>query len=125
MNILFLDDDEQRIAAFQKRITDAKIARTAKEMIDLLTANEIVDLLFLDHDLGGEIYVKSDREDCGMEVVRWIVANKPKLGSVFVHSHNEPAAIEMVAKLMDAGYSANWMPFSSLIGRIVVGNKHD
>ena len=57
------------------------------------------DLVYLDHDLGEETFVDSDRKDCGMEVVRWIVANKPKIGEIVVHTMNTPAGHGMVRAL--------------------------
>jgi len=65
----------------------------------------------LDHDLGGETFVDSGREDTGMEVVRWLCQNQDSQdGLIFVrvHSHNAPAAHRMVFDLKRAGYSSNW-----------------
>ncbi len=72
------------------------------------------DEVHLDHDLGGEIYVDSSREDCGMEVVRWLCLQpkEPLLATwFFVHSHNADAAVEMVQSLRRHGYQAVYRPF--------------
>ena len=56
------------------------------------------DEVHLDHDLGGEVYVDVGRDDCGMEVVRWL-AREPRRhlrkARFTVHSHNMAAAFEM------------------------------
>jgi hypothetical protein len=74
--------------------------------------------LFLDHDLGGEEHVDSNREDCGMEVVRWMSKNKVDVGEVIIHSHNVIAAEKMRLSLEEAGYNVRAIPFRQLITRI-------
>lgn len=115
-NVLFLDDNENRIETAKNEYgivgtSHVVITRTAQQTIDYLNKASF-DLVSLDHDLGGETYVDSGREDCGMEVVRWIVANRPKITRFIIHSYNAPAAQEMVLKLRDAGYLAQHIPFS-------------
>ena len=75
---LFLDDDEIRTKNFISEVPSAETVKTAEECINKLKENDY-DCVFLDHDLGGETYVSSKREDCGMEVVRWIKENLPKI----------------------------------------------
>jgi hypothetical protein len=72
------------------------------------------DEVHLDHDLGGEIYVNPDRDDCGMEVVRWLCRQRRRQCDrtlFFVHSYNEEAAEVMVSRLLQAGYRAVYRPF--------------
>ena len=56
-------------------------------------------------NLGGEVFVSSGREDCGMEVVRHLVQERHDVGAIIVHSFNGVAAREMEARLREAGYS--------------------
>ncbi len=110
--ILFLDDDPERAEAFLGRHPDAVWVQTAGECIARLT--ECWDEVHLDHDLGGEIFVDSSRDDCGMEVVRWLCArpNEPPPETwFFVHSHNAEAAVVMVQCLRRHGYHAVYRPF--------------
>ena len=113
MNILFLDDDEKRIDTFGKKIYPdfANIVTTASTAIQYLNSIPNWDYVFLDHDLGGEQLVNSNRKDCGMEVVRWIIQSRPHIKKIIVHSWNNIAAEEMVAKLKDAGYNTEYKPF--------------
>ena len=109
---LFLDDDPARAAAFLARHPDATWVQTAPECVARLA--ERWAEVHLDHDLGGEHYVDSDRADCGMEVVRWLTAAPRRhlaRARFTVHSHNMVAAYEMVGRLRAAGFRATARPF--------------
>lgn len=111
-NYLFLDDDVTRQARARKLWPACTIVETAADCIAHLKGVQFT-LVMLDHDLGGEQFVDSKREDCGMEVVRWMVANKPKVGQVVIHSFNPPAAAIMKQDLINAGYDAHYIPFGT------------
>lgn len=112
--ILFLDDDPRRTRRFRSYYPSCSTAATALEMIKLLDGlSETADAVYLDHDLGRETFVDSDRSDCGMEVVRWIVENKPPVREFIVHSLNHYAAQTMVKLLRDSGYDAKAIPFTA------------
>ena len=104
-NILFLDDNEERQRAFVNRHVgdEVTIVATASDAIYSMQG-ESWDEVWLDHDLGGKVFVNSDREDCGMEVVRWMCAYPQQVSIVYVHTWNVPAGKEMFFKLYDAGY---------------------
>jgi len=72
------------------------------------------DEVYLDHDLGGCVWVDPACEDCGMEVVRVINELRPahlRDTRFIVHSHNYWPALEMVKTLKAAGYKASYVPF--------------
>lgn len=110
--ILFLDDSEERTIAMQKVYPEAVCVQTAAECIEKLSA-DVWHVLCLDHDLGGEVFVDSGRPDCGMEVVRWMVRNRPIVGRVIVHTWNEPAGRRMVDELRRKSYAAIFAPFAT------------
>ncbi|KKL88073.1 hypothetical protein LCGC14_1928330 [marine sediment metagenome] len=114
MKVLFLDDNKNRIDAAIKLFNgdDLFVAKAASEAILYLSNLDNLDLVMLDHDLGGEAFVDSDREDCGMEVVRWILRTKPKIKRIVIHSWNVPASNVMVSMLGLAGYSVAYKPFA-------------
>jgi hypothetical protein len=101
--ILFLDDDPVRCQRFAALYGAARIVMDAPQAIAALHA-EAWDIASLDHDLGGEYYVDSTRDDTGMGVVRWMVAHCPAVGHVIVHSFNDDGATQMVEALRAAGY---------------------
>lgn len=120
MKIIFLDDDHGRWRSFLAKVPTAHRAETAAECINMIRESPEIDWLFLDHDLGGETWVDSNREDCGMEVVRYLCDN-PRIISIHhivVHSHNVSAAQEMHDKLKDAGYNVKLIPFYNMMGAI-------
>lgn len=111
--ILVLDDDISRIESFQKRIQNSNLREnysflhvsTAKECIDVLK-NFDYDLIFLDHDLGGDTFVSTEESNTGSEVARWIYQHPHKIrkSKVFIHSFN----------LEGAQYMHNLIPGSIL-----------
>jgi len=108
---LFLDDCPERTAIFRSLVPDAVCVETADACIEQLSACPW-DVAFLDHDLGGEVYVDSSKPNTGAAVVRWIVEHRPDVGSFVVHSLNADAAKRMVAGLREAGYGAEHVPFA-------------
>ncbi len=109
MKILFLDDNKNRTETFLRNVAinsneDRVYAtKTAEGCISMLQS-ENWDMLFLDHDLGDEVFVDSNRKDCGMEVVRWLEKNKKEFCRIFVHTANDPARKRMIEKLTYSGY---------------------
>ena len=111
---LFLDDDPLRAQAFLDEFPDAEWVQTVPECLTRLA--ETWDEIHLDHDLGGEQFVDQAREDCGMEVVRWLcLAPRPHLRvtQFYVHSHNATAATLMGMQLMSNGYRVEMRPFGA------------
>ena len=127
MKILFLDDSDSRWKKFQSKVPCAFRAETADQCIRMIKERPDLDFLFLDHDLGGETWVDSGREDCGMEVVRFLCNNDftNTIKKIIVHSHNDSAAREMNTKLNAAGYSSALFPFSYLIENISFNPPED
>lgn len=117
-NILFLDDDIIRTEKFLTNNHNESIVdtcSTARVCIALLNTYRY-DVVHLDHDLGGERFVDSAREDCGMEVVRWLVQNRygsfpSYCAKIIVHTHNDNAGAAMTTLLRAAGYEAKYIPF--------------
>jgi hypothetical protein len=119
MNVLWLDDSFERTKIFRSRAPFSVLTKTAQECIDALkSTDETWDIVFLDHDLGGKIFVDVDDPNTGSEVVRWIVENLPKINKIIVHSCNVCAAEVMVKDLNNAGYSAHYVSILNLL-RIV------
>jgi hypothetical protein len=116
--VLFLDDDPARGKSFVAEYPGAVWVRTAEECIDRLS--EPWDEVHLDHDLGGEVFVDHEREDCGMAVVRWLCDQpRPDLKSTrfFVHTHNVNAACLMALRLEAMEYDVQIRPFGAAPAR--------
>lgn len=114
---LFMDDDLRRTKTFVSQCPHAEtfsdVASTIDALDRYLLSNTTINRLFLDHDIQ-EQGMNSNRKDCGMEVVRWIVLNKPKIDVVFVHTHNQDASVVMSFRLRKAGYGIIQLAFSTL-----------
>ena len=113
--VLFLDDNPKRIASFKVRMPTAFVAVRAADAINILKNQGRKskkspigewDMLFLDQNLW-----RNGGKDTGMEVVEWVLANKPIIKQVFIHSHDMPASIRMEQKLKAAGYSVVAEPY--------------
>lgn len=120
--IVFLDDDPNRAALQFQRMNERDQQRTfwvqtVPETIQMLKDyTQRLDIVSLDHDLGGETYVHLAREDCGMEVVRWLEKRPAELYShvrFIVHTWNESAGIKMTRRLRKKGYRVIRVPFGS------------
>jgi len=117
IDILVLEDNQERMKYFRRAFPGLVWSETAADCITNLTQAEAIGELWLDHDLGQENYVNSNRPDCGMEVVRFLEQNELqlKINKIFVHSHNTYAAQQMTLALQKADYNAVLYPFRNLL----------
>lgn len=125
MKRLFLDDDPVRCSRMVNAWPDTVVCNTAKSCINYLTIEW--DIVYLDHDLGDEHMVNSDREDCGMEVIRYIErlhadGRQPLQVKLFViHTWNIPAGEIMAKALEKLKYNVYRMPFQDKLLEIGKG----
>ena len=102
IKILILEDDAERSKLFRRNFINAKLTfvKTVKRAIEELT-NEKWDLLFLDHDLNGHVFVKSGgTEETGYDVAKFLSENlqyMPK--KIFIHTLN-PVGRENIKSLL-------------------------
>lgn len=106
MKILVLEDDQNRIDQFVNRFKEAGIereevwwaidAQTAINSLEIRT----YDVLFLDHDLGGDQMVSTSHLNTGSEFARQLMelhrsGKVEKLPMCFIHSFNPIGAENM------------------------------
>ncbi|NCN42332.1 hypothetical protein GW916_13910 [bacterium] len=113
--IFVLEDDELRIEAFRgyfEKIGETQVlyAVSVDEAKDLLQRNREFRVLFLDHDLGGEVYVESTEPNTGYQVAKFIKENAIIYKTCIVHSMNVVGAENIRSVLRDA----NLLPFAEL-----------
>lgn len=102
-----LEDDPRRIEIFRKALARHAVSyvETARACIELLETEKF-DVVFLDHDLGGEVYVDRNNTNTGSEVVRWLKLHIEDLDPCFIiHSHNTDEAMNMEFDLKRANFS--------------------
>jgi len=114
--IFILEDSEDRIAVFESlygEVAELVIARNADEGISMLNGGEF-DLVFLDHDLGGEVYVDSSEHNTGFTVAKNLL-KRDQHPIVIIHSWNYHGARNMERALVEGGYRANvsYLPFNT------------
>jgi len=92
LKVLILEDNAERVKQFNKNIAPCHtviVTDDALQCIEFLKS-DMFDVLFLDHDLGGEIYVDINEENTGSTVARWLSENPSRIPeSVYLHSLNE------------------------------------
>lgn len=115
--IYFLDDDSYRTKSFVSNYPSALTAENAEDIINLIQKNieDNEKIVYLDHDLGGAIYCDPNGKNTGMEVVRWIVQNKPNIKKIIVHTMNDYAGYLMFSSLYENGYDVERIPFIYLL----------
>lgn len=123
MKVLILEDDGQedkRMPHFRERIKELEeISKSKIDIVHVETAKDCIaelervphekerfDIIFLDHDLGGQVFVDTNREDTGSEVARWISKNPEKIYGAFVitHTFNTVGAKNITNLLPNAVY---------------------
>lgn len=115
MKILFLDDNPTRTEKFIREIPWADCVFCAQDCIDYLKDNENLTALFLDHDLGGKVYVEENEKNTGSEVVRYLIDNPKKIEWIIIHTLNFPASLNMESKLQQFNYDVIKIPFTELL----------
>lgn len=103
VKILILEDDPHRVSQFEKNLSVSMITVTdrAEDAINHLKTQQW-DVLYLDHDLGGDQMVESG-PGTGYEVAVFLEQNpkyKPK--AIVIHSLNVPGSMKMKQVLPEA-----------------------
>ena len=117
MKVFVLEDNWNRIEQFQGLFASMDFDHVyATNVVDAqsMYIQEDADYVFLDHDLGGQVYVDSDEENTGYQFVKWIVANDPKITErkFVVHSFNAIGSERMLKHLIDAGADVRYIAFN-------------
>jgi len=118
MRIFILEDNPDRMIKFRRELIGHEVdhAETVESGTNLVYNNRY-DLLFLDHDLGGEIMVDSSEPNTGYKLAEFIASfTSNKETPCVVHSCNPGGADNIVRALPHAVK----LPFPSLDIKSVV-----
>lgn len=116
MKVFILEDNQERIKKFKELFKNQElfIFDNVEDALKSCQKNEF-NVMFLDHDLGGEIWVDSHKENTGYKFVyRLIWNNLQKNTLIYIHSMNPIGANKMLNLLLDNGYDGIWIPFNLL-----------
>lgn len=128
LKILILEDDQNRIDTFRTKLSRHTLffVSTAADAIAWIRseaeAGAAFDVIFLDHDLGGEAFVNTNNKNTGSEVVRWLTSYQGVLEQpyIIIHSMNHPAAASMQAALEAKGFEFIYrIPFIQLVSKFL------
>lgn len=86
-------------------------AEDAKEAKKLIFKNDYWDIVLLDHDLGGRVYVNSKDENTGYQFLKFFKEKEIKFGQLIYHTLN-PVGGKNMTSLMPEG---KHIPFPQLI----------
>lgn len=115
--VFVLEDNPVRVEIIKEnwsQFAEFDIATSFKEAIKIFSDD--YDLLMLDHDLGGKIFISSKVENSGANFLRWFVNKKCKDCDIIIHSHNPEGSKNMEEILVRNGYKqVIRIPFGNLI----------
>lgn len=112
--VFILEDSQDRVKEFKKRLEgcDVFITDNVKEAKKNFKENEW-DLIFLDHDLGGEAFVDISDPNTGSAFASWLTTQlEPGTSTpIFIHSANNPGARNMSNILKHKRINSHRTPF--------------
>lgn len=114
MNILLLEDDLNRVKKFRAEYPSIQHCDNVDDIINLFNKIEDIEILFLDHDLGGEQMVDSSHYNTGTTVAKWLVDNPKNINTIVVHSLNPVGRKSMVDILSPVYPTVLSVPYLSL-----------
>ena len=114
LKIFVLEDNAERNKVFRQTFAhcDLVMVKEADQALSIIL-HDTFDVMFLDHDLGDEIYVPSTEWNTGYTVARRIMNNQKQRSLIVIHSWNMTGALNMEDAL--AGYPGQIIraPFAS------------
>jgi len=114
MKILVLEDDAERIHYFSKVFVKHELAIVNHVNMFAILCKKKFDIIFLDHDLGGEVYVESKHENTGYNACKFLVETINVNTPIIVHSYNENGAKNMMNLLKEEHQDQKaYQPFGS------------
>ena len=121
MKILIVEDNIERRNWFKSEFKayELTFAVNAEEGIKQVEWNKF-DVIFLDHDLGGLVFVDSFKQNTGFQVAKAIVNSVNDKTPVIIHSWN-PAGSENIKKIL--GKRAAYLPFGTFTNDLIKRRK--
>jgi CheY-like chemotaxis protein len=121
MKIFVVEDNKERNGVFWNTLPKLfagchlVIAEDVKEAKEILSRDKDWDLILLDHDLGGRVYVKSEDDNTGYQVAKFMVESGVTYKRVITHSMNPVGAENIKSVLEDCQH----IPFPMLVNYLM------
>ncbi len=109
--IFILEDDLTRVRTFKYKLSNSELY-----IVDNVTDGKKVliqhkfDIIFLDHDLGGKVFVDSNYRNTGYQLAKWMAHENISANRIIIHSLNPVGCENMKAVLP----RAEVIPFPNL-----------
>ena len=122
IRLLVVEDDESRVEVFRSWTKRFPLpvaitwTRSAGAAIGVLRRDRgrVFDGLLIDHDLNTQCLTEVDAYLTGKDVVDAVVEFVDKGVPVLVHSGNTMEGPKLVARLLGAGFSVEYAPFTTM-----------
>lgn len=103
MKVLVLEDNQARIKKFKSELIGCNVDYTDNAYEATILCEEVkYDLIFLDHDLGGQEVVSSDDDNTGFQVAKDMKGTINESTFTVIHSANPVGAENMQRELPQA-----------------------
>ncbi len=109
MRVFILEDDPSRIRRFKRALIGNDLTISDNVPDAIAKYNGPYDVVCLDHDLGGEVFVPSEHPNTGYAFSKWLADSSDDQSPVIVHSMNQAGATRMVGRLGER--RSVWEPF--------------
>ena len=105
MKIFVLEDNNERMAYFSLVFLKHALVMTNNvAMGRTILQNEKMDYIFLDHDLGGQVYVPSGESNTGHYICKHMHETLNGYTPIIIHSWNDVGARNMANTLINNGH---------------------
>ena len=116
MKIFVLEDSFERIQLFRRKLADHQVTycddvEAAKDILK----EEAFSILFLDHDLDDQIFVKSCEPNTGYQLAKWLKESGLTFAQIFIHSMNPVGAKNIEREVKGLAPEVYAIPFPALI----------
>jgi CheY-like chemotaxis protein len=117
MKVFILEDDARRMKTLRRKLHTHTIyhADNVAEAKKLLEETEGIEVLLLDHDLGGQVYVDSHQENTGYQLAKYIRDSERQYLQIIIHSLNVVGARKMYNELEKSTPNLRMIPYPSLV----------
>jgi hypothetical protein len=118
--VLILEDDPYRMRAFRNviplSIFEVFHADSCALAIEMIEYGIKPNIIFFDHDLGGQQFVESTDANTGYQFAKYLISKGFKCDQAFIHSCN-PAGAENIRALIEGNLAPQTyvIPFPNLI----------
>ena len=116
MKVFVLEDDIDRIMRFRQKLHKHQVTYCDwVEEAKKLLKDGAYDVIFLDHDLGGEIMVDSNDPNTGYQLAKWIKEQGLTFDQIIIHTCNPIGGDNIQKEVQGCSKNITRMPFPLLI----------